>query len=40
MVLNDDWLNLTPEEALEPDLPILDPHHHLSGTARQPLPPG
>jgi predicted TIM-barrel fold metal-dependent hydrolase len=29
MVLNDDWLNLTPEEALEPELPILDPHHHL-----------
>lgn len=23
-----DWLALTPEEALEPDLPICDPHHH------------
>jgi len=23
-----DWLALTPEEALEPDLPIVDPHHH------------
>ncbi|MQC18643.1 MAG: amidohydrolase, partial [Chloroflexi bacterium] len=23
-----DWLALTPEEALEPDLPIMDPHHH------------
>ncbi len=26
---NQDWLALTPEEALEPDLPICDPHHHL-----------
>ncbi len=25
----DDWLALTPEGAIEPDLPILDPHHHL-----------
>jgi len=25
----DRWLALTPEEALEPDLPICDPHHHL-----------
>ena len=23
------WLNLTPEDALDPDLPICDPHHHL-----------
>ena len=23
-----DWLALTPEEALEPELPICDPHHH------------
>ena len=23
-----DWLALTPEAALEPDLPICDPHHH------------
>jgi len=23
-----DWLALTPETALEPDLPICDPHHH------------
>ena len=29
MASNDDWLALTPEEALEPDLPIVDPHHHL-----------
>ena len=26
---NDNWLALTVEEALEPDLPICDPHHHL-----------
>lgn len=29
MGTNDDWLALTVEEALEPDLPICDPHHHL-----------
>jgi predicted TIM-barrel fold metal-dependent hydrolase len=26
---NHDWLALTTEEALEPELPICDPHHHL-----------
>jgi hypothetical protein len=26
---NLDWLALTIEEPLEPDLPISDPHHHL-----------
>src|SRR6266536_2295561 len=26
---NHDWLALTSEEALEPELPICDPHHHL-----------
>lgn len=26
---NHAWLEATPEEALEPDLPICDPHHHL-----------
>lgn len=26
---NRDWLALTIEDALEPDLPICDPHHHL-----------
>lgn len=26
---NQEWLDLTVEEALEPDLPIIDPHHHL-----------
>jgi len=26
---NQDWLALTEEQALEPDLPICDPHHHL-----------
>ena len=29
MVLTDDWLNQVHEEVVEPDLPILDPHHHL-----------
>ena len=24
----DDWLALTPEPALEPEIPICDPHHH------------
>src|SRR5438067_188445 len=24
-----DWLNKRREEVLEPDLPIVDPHHHL-----------
>ena len=27
--VNQVWLDLTVEEALEPDLPICDPHHHL-----------
>ncbi len=26
---NHDWLALRPEEALDPGLPICDPHHHL-----------
>ncbi len=26
---NHDWLAQVPEDALEPDLPICDPHHHL-----------
>src|SRR5262245_65888005 len=26
---NHDWLALTVEDALEPGLPICDPHHHL-----------
>ena len=25
---NSDWLALTPEDALEPGIPICDPHHH------------
>ncbi len=29
MTAHDDWLALTVEETLEPDLPICDPHHHL-----------
>ena len=23
-----DWLALTQEETLEPEIPIIDPHHH------------
>ena len=26
---NQEWLDLVVEEALEPNLPIIDPHHHL-----------
>jgi hypothetical protein len=26
---NSDWLGKLTEEILEPDLPIVDPHHHL-----------
>jgi hypothetical protein len=27
--VNDDWLRQHDEPVLEPDLPIVDPHHHL-----------
>ena len=29
LVVRPDWLALRPEPALEPSLPIIDPHHHL-----------
>jgi predicted TIM-barrel fold metal-dependent hydrolase len=29
MATNDDWLAQVREDAIEPDLPICDPHHHL-----------
>ena len=29
MTKNSEWLALTTEQTLEPDLPICDPHHHL-----------
>ena len=29
--IREDWLRLTQEEVLEPDLAIVDPHHHLWG---------
>ena len=32
-----EWLNLTQETALEPDLPIIDPHHHFLGPSKQSL---
>jgi len=31
-----DWLRLTPEAALEPELPICDPHHHLWAQRHEP----
>src|SRR5881409_2785090 len=30
-----DWLSLTREAALEPDLPIIDPHHHFWNTPQR-----
>ena len=27
--VREDWLKLRQEAILEPDLPIVDPHHHL-----------
>jgi len=30
------WLSMTPEETLEPELPICDPHHHLWGEGIEP----
>ena len=33
-----DWLDRRTEEILEPDLPIVDPHHHLWDRARLALP--
>jgi predicted TIM-barrel fold metal-dependent hydrolase len=29
VIVREDWLKLTEEPALEPGLPIVDPHHHL-----------
>jgi len=29
MPIDQSWLDQVPEEALEPDVPIVDPHHHL-----------
>ena len=31
-VPNQDWVALTKEDALEPQLPIIDPHHHFWNT--------
>ena len=33
-----DWLALTPEPTLEPELPICDPHHHLWDFRPEPVP--
>jgi predicted TIM-barrel fold metal-dependent hydrolase len=29
VIVREDWLRLTDEPVLEPELPIIDPHHHL-----------
>jgi hypothetical protein len=29
LAVRPDWLDLRREEIIEPDLPIVDPHHHL-----------
>ncbi len=34
--LDEAWLGLTREEIIEPDLPIIDPHHHLWDFAEYP----
>ena len=33
-----DWLALTPEPPLDPELPICDPHHHLWDFRPEPVP--
>ena len=33
-----DWLSLTPEPALEPEIPICDPHHHFWDFRTQRMP--
>ena len=33
-----DWLALTPEPTLEPELPICDAHHHLWEFRPEPVP--
>ena len=35
---NDDWLALTQEEALEPGIPLCDPHHHFWDRRLQSIP--
>ena len=39
MATNDDWLARGREEALEPDLPICDPHHHFWRTRQNAVEP-
>ncbi|CAN5899276.1 amidohydrolase family protein [soil metagenome] len=34
VVVREDWLRLVEEPILEPDLPIIDPHHHLWGRGK------
>ena len=35
---SNDWLSLTQEPTLEPDLPICDPHHHFWDLRPQSIP--
>ena len=32
-----DWLALTTEDTLEPEIPICDPHHHFSVERSEPV---
>ena len=36
-VVRDAWLQLTTESAIDPGLPICDPHHHLGENHPPPL---
>ncbi len=38
IIVREDWLRLTEEPILEPDLPIVDPHHHLWERDGRPCP--
>ncbi len=35
---NEDWLALTPEDPIEPDIPLCDPHHHFWDQRLQSIP--
>ena len=35
---NNDWLALTPEAPIEPDIPLCDPHHHFWDSRLQSIP--
>jgi hypothetical protein len=31
--INEDWLAQRREDPIDPEMPIIDPHHHICGTA-------